>query len=236
MNCEDYRVALTADPEFKEDSGHVHACADCQAYSSEILALNEDIAAAMEITVPDLQLPTLAEIDAENVVTLPQRRGLSKPTWLALAATVLLAAVVGIRMTGVGDSYGALEEQVLAHLDHEPAAVAAHNTRVSDGRLARAVPRNIATMNHDLGLITYAQSCIINGRTVPHLVIQGERGPITILLMPEETVSEAKTLEGKNIRGIILPVGNGSIAIIGHRDEQLERVKQNVLKSVTWST
>ena len=44
MNCEDYRVALTADPEFEEDSGHVHACADCQAYSSEILALNEDIA------------------------------------------------------------------------------------------------------------------------------------------------------------------------------------------------
>ncbi|MCH9004336.1 MAG: DUF3379 family protein [Proteobacteria bacterium] len=236
MNCEDYRAALTADPEFEEDSGHVHACADCQAYSSEILALNEDIAAAMEITVPDLQLPTLAEIDAENVVTLPERRGLSKPTWLALAATVLLAAVFGIRMTGVGEPYGTLEEQVLAHVDREAAAVAASSTRVSDGRLARTVPRNIATMNHDSGLITYAQSCIINGRTVPHLVIQGERGPITILLMPEETVSEAKTLEGKNIRGIILPVGNGSIAIIGHRDEQLERVKQNVLKSVTWST
>ena len=33
-----------------------------------------------------------------------------------------------------------------------------------------------------------------------------------------------------------LPVGNGSIAIIGNREEQLDRIKQNVLDSVTWST
>jgi len=34
----------------------------------------------------------------------------------------------------------------------------------------------------------------------------------------------------------MLPVGNGSIAIIGDRDEQLDEVKKNVLDSVVWST
>jgi hypothetical protein len=91
-------------------------------------------------------------------------------------------------------------------------------------------------MNRDVGLITYAQSCSINGKDVPHLVIQGAHGPITILLMPHESVAEATTLDGVNVKGIILPVGDGSIAIIGDREEQLDQVKESVLDSVTWST
>ena len=45
-----------------------------------------------------------------------------------------------------------------------------------------------------------------------------------------------ESLEGENIRGVILPVGKGSIAIIGPREESLERVEKSVLDSVTWST
>ena len=90
-------------------------------------------------------------------------------------------------------------------------------------------------MNHERGCIPVAESCSINGRTV-HLVIQGARGPITILLMPEEPLAQASTFEGVNIKGILLPVGNGSIAIIGDREEQLDQVKENVLDSVMWST
>jgi hypothetical protein len=115
-------------------------------------------------------------------------------------------------------------------------ALQARSTPVTDSHLSRAVPMNVASMNHDAGLITYAESCRINGRDVPHLVIQGARGPITILLMPEESIAEATMLDGVNIKGVILPVGNGSIAIIGDREEQLDQVKENVLDSVMWST
>ena len=149
---------------------------------------------------------------------------------------MLLAAVVGIRMTNFGVTYGSLEDQVLAHLDGELGALQVTSTPVSDSRLALVVPNNVATMNHDAGLITYAQTCLINGISVPHLVVQGEHGPITILLMPNEKISETKTIDGVNIQGVILQVGDGSIAIIGNRDEQLDTVKKNVLDSVMWST
>jgi hypothetical protein len=236
MNCTDYKEALTADPGFNDASGHAQACADCQEFSAEILAFNEKIAAALEIPVPALVMPELPEIETENVVSLSSRRGVSKPAWFAIAATVLLAAVVGIRMTGMGTSYGTLQEQVLAHVDHEPLALLPSTKPVSDRQLRSAVPNDVASMSHDAGLITYAQSCSINGKDVPHLVIQGARGPITILLMPHEKLAEATTLDGVNIKGIILPVGDGSIAIIGDREEQLDQVKKNVLDSVMWST
>ena len=98
------------------------------------------------------------------------------------------------------------------------------------------MPATIATMDHDAGLITYAQSCIINGRVVPHLVIQGERGPVTILLMPEEKISGAQSFGDEDIQGVILPVGNGSIAIIGGAGERLDGIQERVRNSVTWST
>ena len=235
-NCEDYKKALTADPGFEDDSGHADSCASCEAYRTEILALNTRLKAALEINVPEFTMPELPDLDTDNVVSMANRRNFSKPTWFALAASVLLAAVIGVRMMDTGETYGTLESQVLAHLDHERGSLQVTSSPVSDSRLERVVPDNVATMNHEAGLITYAQSCTINGKSVPHLVIQGERGPITILLMPDEEVAKASSFEGVNTQGIILPVGGGSIAIIGEREERLDRVKQNVLDSVTWDT
>jgi hypothetical protein len=54
MNCKDYKEALTADPGFEDESGHVDSCTSCQAYRTEMLAFNARIAAAMAIDVPEL--------------------------------------------------------------------------------------------------------------------------------------------------------------------------------------
>jgi hypothetical protein len=91
-------------------------------------------------------------------------------------------------------------------------------------------------MNAGAGLITYARSCVINGHTVPHLVIQGETGPVTVLLLPDEMIDAAIQLEGVGIRGVILPVGSGSIAIIGERDEPLEKMEKLIVDSMHWTT
>lgn len=237
MNCDQYRQAVAAEPSFDGAAEHVSDCAECRAFRDEMRALDADIARALQLDPPALTLPELPGIDAqEKVVSLAARRSPPKTRWLALAASVMLAAVIGLRMFAVGVDNLSLADEVLAHLDHDPASLVASATPVSDEALIKAVPGNLAHMDHSAGLITYAQSCEINGKTVPHLVIQGEVGPITILLMPEEKIAAAQTLDGDNVHGVILPVGNGSIAIIGARDEPLERIEKSVLSSVAWST
>ncbi len=235
MNCDEYRQAIAADPSYDGGAGHLSECAACQAYRKELLALDREIGRALEIDVPELSLPDLADIEADNVVALGRRR-VTAPTWLAIAATVAVAAIIGVRMLDPGVRYDSLADEVIAHLDHEPHALRVTDVAVSDRRLRTVVPADVAEFDRDTSLISYAQSCIINGRTVPHLVIQGAKGPVTVLLMPEEEVSRVIPLQGKNINGVILPVGDGSIAIIGEADERIEEIQERVTKSVTWTT
>ena len=236
MNCEEYREAIDADPSFDGGAGHVTECAASQAYRSEMLALNDKISRALAIDTPELVMPELPDIETENVTSIASRRRVSPPLWLAMAATVAIAAFLGVRFIGGGVEYDSLADEVLAHLDHEPYALRVSDKPVSDRRLNSVVASDVAQMDHSGGLITYAQTCVINGRKVPHLVIQGERGPVTILLMPDETVSEAVPRRDEFFEGAILPVGNGSIAIIGEHDEDLGKIEESVMNSVMWST
>jgi len=235
MNCEQYREAIAAEPSFDGGAGHLSECSACQAYRSEMLALEQMISRALALDVPEFEVPDLPHIDADNVVTLSKRR-VSPPAFLAIAATVVLAAFIGFRMLGGGIEPQSLADELLAHMDHEPAALRVSDVAVTDARLDSVVPANIAHLDHGAGLITYAQSCKIRGRDVPHLVIQGEHGPVTILLMPDEMVSDPQAITGESVNGVILPVGDGSIAIFGEREESLDRIKRKVLDSVTWST
>lgn len=240
MNCEDYKEAIAADPSASFEGGaeHVAACETCAAFKAEMQALDARIAKALAIDVPELELPELSEIEDDNVVNLPfkGKQKLSTPTWIGIAATVVLAAFIGVRMIDLDAGSGlSLSEEVLAHLDHEPQALKVTNVAVSDERFSSVVNSSVGTMDRNVGLVTYAQSCIINGKTIPHLVIQGQKGPITLLLMPEEMIDSAVTLDGKGVNGVIIPMGHGSIAIIGERDEPLDAIEQEIINSVEWS-
>lgn len=240
MNCEQYREAIAADPSESFDGGAQHAaeCSPCTAYKSEMRALDARISAALEIDVPELTMPELPSMAGEEkVVDIASRRPLawSTPAWVGLAASVVLATVIGVRFINTTEDYGTLAEQVIAHLDFEPRSLTVTDVAVSDDALYSVVRPAIATVDRDLGLISYAMSCKINGREVPHLVVQGERGPVTILLMPHEMIDMPIRLDGQSIEGIIFPVGEGSIAIIGERGEPIDRVRTKVTENVTWS-
>lgn len=236
MNCEEYRQSIAADPSYDGGGAHLSACSDCRAFRDDMRALDRKIGRALAIEVPSFSVPELPDVDTADVVPLAGHRRFTMPTWMAVAAVLVLGAFIGMRMLGSNVTYPSLADEIVAHLDHEPYALRVTDKPVDAGRLARVVPASVANMNHDAGLITYAQTCVINGKMIPHLVVQGERGPVTILLLPDEMIDAATQLEGESINGILLPVGSGSVAIIGERDERLDDIQENVVNSVTWST
>lgn len=233
MNCEQYRERISAEPAFEGGTEHLAACPACQAYRDDMRALDKQIHRALLIDVPAIAVPELPE--SGNIVALRRRRSFSLPTWIAAAAAAAVMAIVGMQTLG-GISDRELAAEVLAHVDHDPAALRVTDVPVSDARLRSVVPAGVGDFGSGASLVTYAQSCVVNGKTVPHLVIQGREGPVTIILMPEEKIGGAIDLEGDSVKGVLLPVGSGSIAIIGASDEPLEDIRQEVLNSVSWET
>lgn len=251
QHCDECRELLTADPGSELASEHLAACAECREYRESMLAFDADIARALAVPVPPLDL---ADFDGATDASFldgvpvnddeadlewmrpPRRRGVPGSAWYALAATVVLGALFGLRFLGEELPTEPLGEQVLAHIQHEAGSLVVSDRGVDGERLARIVPADVARLGPETGLVTYAQSCVINGHTVPHLVVQGEHGPVTILLMPHEKVSAAQEIGNGVLRGVILPVGDGSIAIVGENPADLDRVRESMRNSVTWQT
>ena len=202
----------------------------------KLRALDLKIAKALQIDVPPLVMPELGEVGDDNVTALPPRQRSRKLAWYAIAATVVLATSIAIRLSGPFASYDSLAAEVLAHVDHEPRSMRVVDTAVPDDRLQRTVPATMAVFDRGESLITYARTCVINGKNVPHLVVQGRHGPVMVLLMPDEKVAAVTPVEGERVHGLIIPVGDGSIAIVGDREEALDPIRENVVDSITWTT
>ncbi len=238
MLSDDFKNRIDADP-WIEDAD-IDANAEASAYRDQMRALDEKIGQAMSFSVPELKMPELPEIETDNVVSLDAKRSRA-PMWLAMAATVLIAAFIGTRIGGpdYGTGPEALAQELHAHVSHAPSALRITTVTVGDQKLNRVVPSTIAEMNHQGGLITFAETCPINGKNVPHLVVQGIHGPVTIILMPDEHIDEPIELNDGDTHGVIIPVGdgpgNGSIAIVGPKNEDLKRIEQDVMNSVTWT-
>jgi hypothetical protein len=237
-SCEKYQQELGADPHYAVDPEHLAGCMACRAFQEDMQVLDAELLRALSVRVPALtlpELPDLPNLDTGTVSRLP-RRGLGRPAWLAIAASVAVAVALGLILTGNESPSPTLAEQIVSHFENEQFAMRVTDQAVSDDRMARIIPANLATMDKGIGLVSYAQSCVINGKPVPHLVVQGEHGPVTILLLPGEKVDAPQKLKSGAFSGALFPVGNGSIAIVGPAGEDLQQMQQRVTSSVNWRT
>ncbi|HTB28449.1 MAG TPA: hypothetical protein VK715_05810, partial [Steroidobacteraceae bacterium] len=74
----------------------------------------------------------------------------------------------------------------------------------------------------------------------PHLVVQTDMGPVTVMVLVHESVSKPTPFDEEGYRGVILPVaGHGSLAVLAkHQSGSLasvENVAARVRAAVEWT-
>jgi hypothetical protein len=249
MRCEEFRRTLDGDPgaDFPGRAGHAAACADCARYAADSAVFERRLAAALTVDVPDfgIRLPDDHDHDADGgdkVVSLEKRRrggvrwrGL--PAWAGVAAALVLAFGLTLQFTGGPRELGpsALAAEVIGHMDHEPYSRVVTDDAVPGAELGRVLAPAVSRLDAGrVGLVTYAKTCPINGRDVPHLVVQGADGPVTLLLLAGEKLDAPVPLEGDGFHGVILPVGDGSIAIVGEKGHSVDDVTENIRGALDW--
>jgi len=162
-----------------------------------------------------------------------RRTAVARPRWASLAGSILAGVVVGTWLWsgGPGNSLG---DDVLSHMDGEPEALAAAMGAVDPAAVARVLEQGGIRLGPEAGMVSHASSCRFRGHTVPHLVVQAEGGPVTVLVLRDEPVAGPSSIAGRGFSGRIVPAGPGSIAVVGAAGADLERIAAQVRAAVEW--
>ena len=229
-----YRAEILADPHSTDAElrAHRETCAECRAFTEQLLKFESRLERAMRVDVP-----TTADVlpfarKRGNTAHAPRR-------WMALAASVLLgAAIIGGVWLALPQS--SLAAAVVAHMAGEPEAWRRTDIAVPSPELADVLKDSKLRLKPDAGIVSYASSCMFRGHRVPHLVVQTASGPVTVMVLVHESVRGPTQFDDQGYRGTIVPVpGHGSIAVLmrdsGIGASEIERIAARVDDSIVWT-
>jgi hypothetical protein len=235
MKCSEARSALAADPRSAEAelAEHVAGCDTCAAYAADMLEVDRALRSALDVPVPEIDLP--AETRAREVpapTTIPRRLRPVTSRRYALAASVAgVALLAGLMWTGFPRQ--SLANAVVRHMSHEPESWTATEIRpqAEVDSVMSASGLRLAPAAKD---VTYANSCWFRGRHVPHLVIRTTEGPVTVLVLPDERVERPVRIDESGYRGTLVPAPRGSVAVLARNGGDVGRVADRVLAAIDY--
>jgi len=220
MICEDARLAIGANPQAAgaELEEHLRGCAACSAWREQMRQLDGGIRRALAAP-PDYTVPRAAR---------------ATPRWreYALAASVTLAMAAGLAVWLLRPS-DSLAREVVAHVKGEPGSWSS-TLHVSAGAIDHALKTSGVGLDLTSDRIVYAQSCWFRGHYVPHLVVQTARGPVTVLILRHEQVRAPDEFREGGMSGVIVPAGDGSIAVLTRGSGRVDEVAGELRQEVHW--
>ncbi len=236
MDHAQYRRAILANPHDTdaELAAHREGCAECSAYTERLLRFEGKLERALKVG------PSADSGMPGGVVTpLRPRRRATERGWLAIAASVLVGLIIAGGLW-LAAPHASLAADVVAHMAGEPQAWARTDLPVPSPELAFALRNTHMRLRPDAGTVSYAQSCLFRGHRVPHLVVQTDMGPVTVMVLVHESVSKPTPFDEEGYRGVILPVaGHGSIAVLAKQQSgtlaSVESVAARVRAAIEWT-
>jgi len=234
MDCARYRQLMMADPHDPDPQlrEHRESCSDCNLYTERLLRFESRLDRALRVNFPGQAAPAKLPQPASR---LPAYRR----SWLAMAASVLLAAVVGSTLW-LSVPRPSLAADVVTHMAGEPDAWRRTDIPVSSPALQDVLRDSHLRLAAGAGVVSYASSCAFRGHRVPHLVIQTESGPVTVMVLVHEGGTKPVQFDEQGYRGVIVPVaGHGSIAVLTRGQDTdpktIEHIAARVLDSIVWT-
>jgi hypothetical protein len=246
MNCLEFRRHVGAEPSstLAAAAAHRDECPTCAGFQDEMQALDRLLGKAMRVDV--ISGTREAMVSGTRAATVPAaaavdrvpgtahaRHGAVRPRrWLAMAASlvggVLLATTLWLSYPDP-----TLAAEVIGHVVSDPDALKAGQPLPAQAVTEVLQPSHVR-LRPGMGAVTFAMRCVFEGHVVPHLVVQTDRGPVTVLLLLHRGVEAATRIEEGGYSAVVLPAPRGSIAIVGRDVAGIDAIAQQVFDSVDW--
>lgn len=216
MNCLEFHRAVTPNPRqlSVEAARHIERCSACSIFYALELQHEARLEEALRVRVPGaLEARILARA---ALARRPAR-------WLALAASLVLAAGIGF-LIGVPRP----DPLAMAGIDfvvHEEAQ-SIIDAKPTDLQLLARVAREMGVSLPDqLGRISYICIYPIAGEGAHHLLVSTPLGKLTLLLFPGRTLASRTAAAAHGLKAAVVPTAKGAVAIIGSSPHSVSRAE-----------
>lgn len=226
MTCLEFRRALLIDPQSQDERllSHQAECESCGVFVENERRFEENVKQAFKVDVPD---DVAADILLSQAFDGRSRRHAATRRVLALAASVLLTIGIAVGLLWPESDAG-LREAVIAEVTHDRDARSA-GPEIELARLNRLLLSLGTELKDDgLGKVVFADYCQIRDRTAVHLILAGKNKPVSAIIMPGQPVDGRVSIEHAMLRGVIMPIRGGSLALVGEQDERLDAVEHRL--------
>jgi hypothetical protein len=233
MNCEQFRALIGAEPNSTnpEALAHVEQCAECASYRQEMQAMDRLIYRALAVDAPSAETSS-AETNKLFDTEQPSARKQSSPRLWRMAASLLITAgMVAATSLWLLTPRDSLAAEVIDHAIHEPASLVRTSHTVAADELETILAKSRLRLKPAMGRVSYAMSCEFRGHRIPHLVVQTDQGPVTVLVITEAAKQSREQIDEAGFQGVIVPAPRGVIVVLG-KNVPVDAVANTVLDAV----
>ncbi len=228
MNCDEYQRTKMSDPDFEDADvkAHEQSCRICQEFTAELVVLDTSLIDAMQVPVPASLHDHL-----EDTPLVKRKQGMMTIGYAAMASLLTLFAIYFFTTV---QSPPPLSNVLLTHIEKEPFAL----TTVMDYQPAD-VKATFASVgvdaNQPIEDVRFIKRCFIKGELVAHMVIEGEKGPVTVFVMPNVKARNVMDFKGEQLQGKLVPISTKhSMAVIGYLGEPLQAILERYRDKFTF--
>ena len=229
MNCLEFRRRCFAKPgnQDSEFVRHKRECVACAEFAVRMRDIDRTLVEALRVDVPENLTSRIILRQSLQNGQVPSKH---RPRRYAIAASLLLT--LGLAVFTV-ISTTSFHRAVMAHLDGEWDSLVRRQD-VSDQKLMSVLDTVGSELKGDIGKLRHASLCDFSEYGGVHLVLEGRKGPVVVLLMSGNHIAAPKVMSGDRSEGILVPTNNGSMVIAGNKDEALHGVERQVRAALVW--
>lgn len=233
MNCEQCRTLIGAEPNSTNPDllAHLEQCPECAKYREEMQAMDRLIyrALAVDVAAPS-SITELEQAKAKRIAAA----GNKSRVWRMAASVLITASLVVATSLWLLAPRESLAAEAIEHVQHELPSLIRTNNTVDPLSLDKILAKSRIRLKPGETRVSYAMSCQFRGHSIPHLVVQSEQGPVTVLVMTEAERQEREEIDEDGFQGVILPAPRGVIVVLG-KDVPVDAVANTVLDALEYS-
>lgn len=231
MDFSEFKRLLGADPH-SQDPEFLRARASSPEFeqaAAEAERFEDLLTRAVTLPVPDQLIGDLLASPQQASLRAGERRWMP----MALAAGLLIAIGAAGLTWRMNTSWDSIHDYVSDHYRHDGAELLAQ----ADGRVADEVQALLADFEVEAlpalaGIVGVIKYCPTPDGKGVHMVLNSERGPVTVIYMPDTSVTDHELFAFDGREAVLVELESGSAAIIGNEVQQVADLHDLVQDSI----